>query len=260
MKREDSLQVTHLGGPTAILEVSGLRFMTDPTFDDAGTVYPVSPGLTVEKIADPVQKDTGKVDVILLSHDQHFDNFDHAGREFAGKADRVLTTVAGAARLKGNSTGLATWDSVTLAAPNGDEITVTSTPARHGPAGIEKISGDVTGFIITVKGKINYELYITGDTVYYDGVADVARRFDPNYIFAFAGAAQPRGPFHVTMDTNDVLDTSHVFPDAVIIPLHFEGWSHYTQGEEALSRSFNALGISHRLRILPLGTTEDLPV
>jgi len=33
-------RVTYIGGPTALLEWGGLRLLTDPTFDAAGTVYP----------------------------------------------------------------------------------------------------------------------------------------------------------------------------------------------------------------------------
>ncbi|MEN0053805.1 MAG: MBL fold metallo-hydrolase [Mucilaginibacter sp.] len=260
MENTENLKVTYLGGPTIILEISGIRFIVDPTFDEANTTYPLGPNLTVTKTAGPVSTDIGHIDAILLSHDQHYDNFDGAGRELAKKVDKVFITAEGAERMKGSSIGLHPWESYIMDAPNGDKVTITSTPARHGPAGIEKISGEVTGYIITVSGSANYELYITGDTVYYDGVAQVAKKYKPAYIFANAGGAQPRGPFFVTMSTNDVLDTSYVFPEAIVIPLHYEGWSHYTQGQDALTQSFNALGIGNRLKILPAGISESLPV
>jgi hypothetical protein len=111
-----------------------------------------------------------------------------------------------------------------------------------------------------VEGSKNFEIYITGDTVYYQGVAEVAKRFKPNYVFIFAGGAQPRGPFNVTMGTNDAIDTSAVFPEATIIPLHYEGWSHYTQGGDVLSQTFKTLGIANRLKLLTSGVTENLAV
>ena len=48
-------------------------------------------------------------------------------------------------------------------------------------------------------------IYITGDTVWFDGVAEVARRFPAGIVIPFAGAAETRGPFHLTMDTNDAI-------------------------------------------------------
>jgi L-ascorbate metabolism protein UlaG (beta-lactamase superfamily) len=260
MKTAHQLQVTYLGGPTAIISFSGLRFITDPTFDPSNTTYSLGGGLSYTKLSDPVTTDIGDIDFILLSHDQHNDNFDQGGRELAGRVAKTFTTPIGAERLKGNSIGLHTWESQTITAPNGDQVTITSTPARHGPAGIEKISGDVTGFILDVKGENNFQVYITGDTVYYEGVAEVAGRFNPAYVFIFAGAAQPRGPFNVTMGSNDAIDTAFKFPKSTIIPLHYEGWSHYTEGQDVLSRSFTALGIIDRLKVLQAGLTETLPV
>ena len=252
--------VTYIGGPTVILDVSGMRFMTDPTLDPAGGVYPVVADLKVTKLAGPATTNIGLIDVVLLSHDQHNDNLDKKGRELLKEVGTTLTTKAGAARLLGTSQGLLPWESTVLQAPNGDEITITATPARHGPAGIEKASGDVIGFLVSVKGKIPVELYLTGDTVFYDGVAEVAARFQPSYVFMFAGAAQPRGPFNVTMDTNDAIDTAALFPKATLIPLHYEGWSHYTQHREAFEQAFKALGIGARLKLLTAGVMERLPV
>ena len=159
-----------------------------------------------------------------------------------------------------SSRGLAAWESVVLKAPNGDEIMVTATPARHGPVGFEALSGDVIGFVLSVSGSYSFEVYLTGDTVFYDGVEQVAQRFNPRYVFMYAGAGQPRGPFNVTMDTNDALGTAAAFPHATMIPLHYEGWSHYTQHAEAFAQAFQALGIRHRLMILTAGIAESLPV
>jgi len=102
------------------------------------------------------------------------------------------------------------------------------------------------------------QIYITGDTVFYEGIKEVAARFKPQYVFIFAGAAKPRGPFNVTMGTNDAIDTAFAFPDATIIPVHFEGWSHYTETGEMLRQSFEALGIADRLKILEHGVKTEL--
>jgi hypothetical protein len=58
-----------------------------------------------------------------------------------------------------------------------------------------------------------------------------------------AGPASPRGPFNVTMGTNDALDTAAEFSQAVIIPLHAEGWSYYTKHNEDLVEAFKILGV-----------------
>jgi L-ascorbate metabolism protein UlaG (beta-lactamase superfamily) len=255
--KSESFNVIYVGGPTAILEIAGLRFMTDPTLDPAGTVYHI-PNLTVEKTKDPAKIDIGEIDFVLLSHDQHYDNLDNIGRLLLKKVTKTYTTVSGSERLKGTSVGLSTWESESIIASNGTTITITATPARHGPAGIEKIQGEVTGFVLSVKGERSVEIYITGDTTYYDGVAEVAKKFNPDYVFIFAGGAQTRGPFFVTMGTNDAMDTALAFPNATIIPLHYEGWKHYTQNEKDIKTAYQVLGIDQRLKILESGISTSL--
>jgi L-ascorbate metabolism protein UlaG (beta-lactamase superfamily) len=249
------INATYLGGPTVILELGSFRIITDPTLDPIGTTFMVNDKPAYSKTQAPASTDIGKIDLVLLSHDQHGDNLDHSGRQLLEKVPLTLTTPIGAQRLKGNAKGLQTWETTTIKSNEGEEIVITSTPARHGPAGIEKLAGDVTGFIVDYKGK---QLYITGDTVFYAGTSEVANKFKPNYVFVFAGAASTRGPFHLTMDTNDVIDTAGAFPQAAIIPVHFEGWSHFTQPLEAIERSFAALGLSQRLLILPPGKKTAL--
>jgi len=34
MRTPPAIAITYVGGPTTIIEVAGLRFLTDPTFDD----------------------------------------------------------------------------------------------------------------------------------------------------------------------------------------------------------------------------------
>jgi L-ascorbate metabolism protein UlaG (beta-lactamase superfamily) len=246
------ISTIYIGGPTAMIDISGYRFMTDPTLDPPGDSYP-SGSVTLEKSQGPPDMNIGKVDFVLLSHDQHPDNLDRSGRALLANVTHTYTTKVGSERLGGNSIGLAPGESQTLSAPNGDRITITATPARHGPAGIEKIAGDVIGFILSVHGVNNIEIYITGDTVYYEGIAELAKQFKPDYIFLFAGAAQTRGPFNLTMATNDALDTARAFPNATIIPLHYEGWKHFTQNQNDLLKSFEILGIAQRLKILKAG-------
>jgi L-ascorbate metabolism protein UlaG (beta-lactamase superfamily) len=251
--------VTLIGGPTALIEIDGFRFLTDPTFDPGGGEYPL-PHVTLRKTAGPVRgpRDIGPIDAVLLSHDQHSDNLDHSGKEFLSRAGRVLTTIAGAKRLGGAVEGLAPGDVKTLQNSGGTSLNVTATPARHGPAGIEPFSGDVIGFVVTRSEPAARPIYVTGDTVWFDGVAETLRRFHPGIVLLFAGAAQTRGPFHLTMDTNDAIETAHACPDAVIVPIHTDGWAHFTQSAADLEKSFNALGFASQLRLLKPGVPMEL--
>jgi L-ascorbate metabolism protein UlaG (beta-lactamase superfamily) len=245
-----SLTLTLIGGPTALIEIDGFRLLTDPTFD-APRTYQLG-HVKLEKLSGPALAEgtIGEIDAVLLSHDQHADNLDESGKHFLPKAKRVLTTEVGAKRLGGHAEGLAPWASVELSR-NGHSLTVTATPARHGPAGIEPLAGDVIGFVLAAKD--SRPIYISGDTVWYDGVAEVARRFKAGVVMPFAGAAQTRGPFHLTMDTNDTIETARAFPDATIVPLHTDGWAHFKQNADDLRTSFETLGFGSRLKLLEPG-------
>ncbi|GLY03705.1 MBL fold metallo-hydrolase [Actinoplanes sp. NBRC 101535] len=102
------LTVTHVGGPTTIIEIGGVRLLTDPTFDAPGRRYPFGLGTSSVKTAGPAVPASalGRIDAVLLTHHQHGDNLDAAGRALLPGVPRILTTTAGAARLA-ESPGLA---------------------------------------------------------------------------------------------------------------------------------------------------------
>ncbi|ASG21052.1 MBL fold metallo-hydrolase [Nitrospirillum viridazoti] len=247
-----TLTLTLVGGPTALIEVGGFRLLTDPTFDPPG-LYREAP-VRFEKTSGPALSpgEIGLLDGVLLTHDQHFDNLDNAGRALLPTTPVTYTTLAGAGRLEGNAVGLAPFETRELQAADGRRLFITATPARHGPVGIEPISGDVVGFLLGLD-QPGDTLYVTGDTVWYDGTAEVARRFAPKVVMLFTGAAEPRGRFHMTMDSNDALEAAHAFPDAALVAVHNEGWVHFKESATELATAFATLGAATRLTPLDRG-------
>ncbi|ABE62083.1 conserved hypothetical protein [Nitrobacter hamburgensis X14] len=254
-----SIALTLIGGPTILIEVNGFRLLTDPTFDPPG-LYQTAP-VHFEKLTGPARsiEEIGILDAVLLSHDQHLDNLDRAGRAMLPDVPVTLTTKAGSERLGGNAIGLMPFEAYELEKPDGRRLSIVAAPARHGPIGIEPISGDVIGFLIGLHQPGDC-CYVTGDTVWFDGTAEVARRYTPKVVVPFAGSAEPRGRFHMTMDSNDVLSLAAAFPNAVIAPAHNEGWVHFKESAEDLEQSFSTLGVSRRLTALVRGEPVQLAV
>ena len=175
-----NVRVTHVGGPTALIEVGGWRLLTDPTFDPPGKRYVFGWGTSSRKLTGPAvaASELPPIDAVLLSHDHHADNLDPAGRALLPSAGVVVTTTSGAGRLGDGARGLEPWATTRLEAPGRPAIEITATPCRHGPPLSHPIVGDVIGFALAWEDQDEGVLWISGDTVLYDGVRQVADRLD----------------------------------------------------------------------------------
>ena len=256
--------VTHVGGPTALIEVGGWRLLTDPTFDAPGRRYAFGWGTSSRKVAGPAiaASDLGPIDAVLLTHDHHGDNLDPAGRALLPSAGAVVTTVSGAKRLGGAARGLAPWESTRLEQPGRPAIEVTATPCRHGPPLSHPLVGDVIGFALRWDGQEHGVLWISGDTVLYDGVRQVADRLTVDTAILHLGGVQfpITGPLRYTMTARDAVELCGLVRPRVAIPIHYEGWTHFKQGREAIEVELATAppDVRQRFRWLPIGERVDL--
>jgi L-ascorbate metabolism protein UlaG (beta-lactamase superfamily) len=256
------VRITHIGGPTALIEIGQLRLLTDPTFDPAGSRYARGPLEAIKK-TDPALtvSQLGAVDAVLLSHDQHVDNLDPAGRAYLPQAKRVLTTLAGAHRLDGGTHGVAPWETVDLNGRDGLHIYVTAAPARHGPPELEEVMGDVTGWIIEWEGQRRGAIYVSGDTVLFEELQEeIAQQYQIGTALLHFGAAHfdVFGPAYLTFTAAEGARFAKALGEAVVIPLHYEGWAHFTEGRAQIEQAFTAAGLEKQLRFLPLG--QPVPI
>jgi L-ascorbate metabolism protein UlaG (beta-lactamase superfamily) len=230
-------RLTHIGGPTLLIEVDGWRILTDPTFDPAGGKYNFGWGTSSKKTAGPAiaAAEIGPLDAILVSHDQHEDNLDVAGRALLPSAASVVTTAPGAKRLGGNAVGLKPWETTTLEAAGKPPIKVTATPCRHGPPLSKPIVGDVIGFGLAWEGQDASQLWISGDTVLYPGVMEVAKRLDVGTAVVHLGGVRfpISGPLRYTMTGADAAELCLALAPRTVVPIHFDGWSHFREARSA---------------------------
>jgi len=260
------VRITHIGGPTTLIEVDGLRLLTDPTFDAPGRRYTFGWGSASRKTTGPAvaAADLPPIDAVLLTHDHHGDNLDDAGRALLPSAGIVLTTTAGARRLGGNAVGLTPWQTTTIG--SGDRgrssIAVTATPARHGPPLSRPITGDVIGFALRWPGQPHGVLWISGDTVLYDGVRQVADRLTIDTAVLHLGAVRfgITGPVRYTMTAREAVELCGLLRPRTVLPVHYEGWGHFREGRHAIEHEFASApdNISAALRWLPPGRAVTL--
>jgi len=260
------VRLTHIGGPTVLIEFAGWRLLTDPTFDPAGGRYRFGWGTGSTKLTEPAiaAEDLGEIDAVLLSHDHHDDNLDAAGRALLPRAGTVVTTEAGAKRLGGNARGLAPWASVELAAEGKPTIAVTATPCRHGPPLSRPLVGDVVGFALRWDGQEHGVLWISGDTVLYDGVREVADRLDVGTAMIHLGGVRfpVTGPLRYTMTADEAVELCGLLRPETVVPIHYEGWRHFRQGREQFEAALVAAPADLRERVhwLPIGGGTDIGV
>lgn len=256
--------ITHIGGPTALIEFDGWRLLTDPTFDPPGERWHFGWGAMSQKMSGPAlpATDLGRIDAVLLTHDQHGDNLDRAGRELLPRLGTVVTTVPAARRLGGNIVGLKPWETTTLTAPDRARIEVTATPARHGPPASRMIVGTVIGFALRWDGQEHGVLWISGDTVLFEGIHDVAERCDVGTAMLHLGGVRfpTTGPFRYTMNAQEAVQACRLLNPRTVIPVHYEGWKHFRQPREEAQRVIGSSPISDKVTWLQIGSPTSIQV
>jgi L-ascorbate metabolism protein UlaG (beta-lactamase superfamily) len=259
-----TVRLTHIGGPTLLVEAHGWRILSDPTFDAPGRRYGFGWGTSSVKTAGPAvaAADLPPLDLVLLSHDHHADNLDDAGRALLPGARSVVTTPSGARRLAAaNTRGLAPWAKTTVSSPGLPDLTVTATPCRHGPPLSRPIAGEVVGFALQWAGDPAVT-WISGDTVLYDGVREVATRLSVDVAVVHLGAVRfgLTGPLRYSMSGRDAVELIELVGPRVAVPVHFEGWSHFSEQEAALHDVLDAAPDAVRARLCWLERGTPLEV
>jgi L-ascorbate metabolism protein UlaG (beta-lactamase superfamily) len=254
---------THVDTACALYQVAGWRLLTDPVFDPPGRRYHFGWGAISRKTGAPglTPEAVGSVDAVLLSHHQHGDNLDAAGAAFTRAAPLVLTTRAASRRFD-HGVGLEPWQSYLLAEPGRVELRVTATPAQHHPGWLPAfIAGPVIGFVLESPALRLGPIYVTGDTVLFEGVRQVARRFAVDTLVIHVGAVRfpwLTGPARYTFDASEAVEVARLTRPRLVIPVHTGGWTHFREGIDELRRAFADAGLEKRLRFPEAGKAFDL--
>jgi L-ascorbate metabolism protein UlaG (beta-lactamase superfamily) len=257
------VRLTHIGGPTLLVEVAGWRLLTDPTFDQPGRRYDFGWGTGSRKLVGPAVEPAAMLplDGVLLSHDQHADNLDESGRALLSTVPVVVTTASAAARLGGGARGLRPWETTVLEAPGRPRLQVTATPARHGPPLSGRFAGDVVGFAVTEEGS-DGGVWISGDTVLFAGLREVAERLRVDVAVLHLGGVRfpGTGPLRYSMTGREAVRLCRLLDARTVVPVHYEGWSHFRQGRAAVEGELARApdDVRERFRWLPLGVAVEL--
>lgn len=253
------MRICYIGGPTALLEVGQLRLLLDPTFDSPGE-YPIG-NRTLTKTMPPAieVQDLGRIDAVLLSHDQHPDNLDKLGRTLLAQVPLTLSTEAAHERLGGNVRGLGNWEHYELSTPTRGTLRVTGVPAQHGPLGSEHLVGVVTGFVLSGEGVTS--TYISGDNASLDVVHEIVKRQGNFEVAVVAGGGAKTallGDAYLTLTGDGVAQVARITGARHVVPVHLEGWAHFTEGPDSLREAFSRSLLLDRLHLLKPGQSVEI--
>ena len=156
------------------------------------------------------------------------------------------------------------WDSTRLESPAKPTIEVTATPCRHGPPGSHPIVGDVIGFSLTWAGQQHGAMWISGDTVLYDGVRSIAGRVDVGTAVIHLGSVRfpITGPLRYTMNANDAIELCELLRPETVVPVHYEGWTHFAEGRQPIEEqlAIAPAEVAGSVVWAPIGETIELTV
>ncbi|KAL2844958.1 putative Zn-dependent hydrolases of the beta-lactamase protein [Aspergillus pseudodeflectus] len=254
---KSSLTITHIGTATAIIDIGGIKFLTDPFFSPAGNEWDLGIVLLKNSVTPAVAIESlPPIDAVLLSHEDHPDNLDELGRRILD-GRHVLTTPDGATKLapRPGVRAIQPWETITWKIA-GKEFEVTGTPCKHLPG------GECTGFVITADGfgvaadgKPN-AIYISGDTVYIEELRQITERWNVLAAVLHFGKAEvstPQGILQLTMDGKQGARLFRELGADILIPVHFDSWEHFAQHGEALKKELEDEGVSEKVLWLEPG-------
>ncbi len=259
---EDS--VLFIGNATVLIRCGGFTILTDPNFIHRHEEVPLGYGLHATRLTDPAMEieDLPPIDLVVLSH-FHGDHFDRVAEERLDRSTPIVTTpeAAGELRTRGFAEvqPLETWES--LAVTRGDQrLTVTATPGRHGPPVVDFALPEVMGSVLRFEagGAVTQQIYITGDTLVFDAIEEIPRRF-PGLDLALLhlGGTRVMG-ITVTMDAEQGVQMLRIVQPQMAMPIHFDDYDAFKSPLSEFRDAVAEAGLERIVRYVERG--ESLPL
>ena len=245
------LRITWLGHSTLLLEIDGLRVLTDPVFGDRASPVSFAGPQRFHEVPATIAQ-LPQLDAIVLSHD-HFDHLCRSSiRELAKLRVPIVTSLGVGARLEQLGflpelvVELDWWEEHTLL---GGALSFVATPAQHfsGRSLTDRNRTLWSSWVIRTQ---NRQVFFSGDTGFTDEFAEVHRRygrFDATMLEI--GAWHPAwGSIH--LGPENALRAFEALGGGALLPVH---WGTFDLGLHAWdepAETLLALAEAKRARVL----------
>lgn len=234
------LRVTWFGHSTSLVEVDGVRVLTDPIWSErASPVQWAGPARWSAPLI-PIA-DLPPIDAVVISHD-HYDHLDMASVQALAKASpktRFIAPLGVGAHLEywgiapDRISEVEWWDEIPITGVSGESVTIVSTPARHATGRLQPSSNKTFWSGYAMVGS-KHRAWYSGDTGYLPEFAEIGKRL---------------APFDVTLiesgQYNPAWPDNHLGPEEAVR-------THKLVGGKVMMRSIGPCSISRRIAGLSL--------
>jgi L-ascorbate metabolism protein UlaG (beta-lactamase superfamily) len=258
--------VYFIGNATTLITYAGFTLLTDPAFLHKGEYTPLGHGIYTRREIEPAcaPEDLPPVDLIILSH-YHGDHFDEVAERRLDKQIPIVTTGHAAEQLARlgftNLHPLGTWEAQPVR--KGDaQLLVTAMPAKHAPDPVVHLLPPGMGSLLEFsrRGEHLFRLYISGDTLLYERLHDIPRRYPEIDLGLFHVGGTTLLGVLVTMSGEQGVQAVEIIHPQVGIPIHFNDYSVFLSGLDEFQAAATRASLTTRMHYLLHGDTYRFSV
>ncbi len=223
---QSGLRTTWLGHSTVLIEIDGLRVMTDPVWGMRASPSQWAGPKRFQPVPIPIRA-LPPLDAVVISHD-HYDHLDYTTIRALAKRDVPFVTSLGVgARLEAwgvpadRITELDWWESYSL--PHAD-LTVTAAPSQHfSGRGLRDRNSTLWSSLVIRSRK--HAVFFSGDTGLTTEYAEILRRLGPfDLVMLEVGAFHPAWG-HIHLGPENALEAWALLGQSAFLPVHWGTFS-----------------------------------
>ncbi|POG21683.1 hypothetical protein C2855_18920 [Aeromonas bestiarum] len=256
------MQITQVRNATLLIDYAGTRFLIDPMLAAKGTL-PAFAGTANSHLRNPLVElplplaEILDVDAVIVTHD-HLDHWDPVAQQQLPKhlplfvqhqkdADTICASGFKDVRLLSEQAEFA-------------GIRLQQTEGQHGNDQVMAVLAERLGEVCGVVFSHPQEktLYLAGDTVWNEMVAQSLRQHGPEVIILNCGDAQVPGLGSIIMGKEDVRAVYQAAPQATLIASHMEAVNHAVLSRKELRDYLAEHDMADRVRVPEDGDTLSL--
>ena len=229
-----------IGGATFILSIGNLNIAVDPVLCKKGTVQDYF-WFKSKRIEQPfyTEKDFENIDLWLITHN-HEDHLDSIGLSKISLLSSVVCNGNSYKKLKEKGIkklSILKWKQTKEFNLKDYQIKIEAIPAIHGVNPLSaSFAGKGNGYYLTIsKGNEKINIYVTGDTVYKNGIVKKLENKKVDLLIPNMGAAK-QGSWIMTLTLNSKMLKKMInkLNPKIVIPVHYGTFEHYKESVETI--------------------------